>query len=71
MTLPYDIARCHGRVINRTPGPIASALFPDYVHHSQCKDCRRREPGPSDRPIPHMSPPKDFVGGKCPNRIAK
>lgn len=67
MTLPYDIARCYGRIINRTTGPIASVLFPDNVRHSECVRCRRREPGHPDHQT-HMVPPA-FVDGKCPMRI--
>ncbi len=69
MTLPYDVARCDGRITNRASaaGPIAAALFPDNVRHSECVRCRRREPGHPDHQT-HMEPPV-FVGGKCPMRI--
>lgn len=67
MTLPYDIARCPGVMVNRTVGAIAAALFPDNRRHSECIKCRRREPGHPDHQT-HMEPPV-FVGGKCPMRI--
>ena len=67
MTLPHDIARCPGRIRNRTTGPIASALFPDNVRSRECVKCRRREPGHPDHQT-HMEPPV-FVGGKCPMRL--
>lgn len=68
MTLPYDIARCPGVMVNRTVGAIAAALFPDNRRHSECIKCRRREHGHPDQPAPHMDTPQ-FVAGKCPMRI--
>ena len=71
MTLPYDIARCEGCIVNRAEvsGPIAAALFPDNEMHTECVRCRRREPGAPDRPQPYTMPPQ-FVDGKCPSRIS-
>ncbi len=69
MNLPYDIARCEGRVTSRPMGQIASVRVTSTMGHAECLRCRRREPGAPDRPAPHMSPPV-FVGGRCPERIA-
>lgn len=69
MTLPYDIARCEGRVTDQPMGQIASVRVTSSVGHSECVRCRRREPGAPDRPQPYTMPPQ-FVDGKCPSRIS-
>ena len=69
VTLPYDIARCDGRISNRHLGQIASVRVTSNAGHSECVLCRRREPGAPDRPTPDILPPQ-FVGGKCPERIS-
>lgn len=66
--LPADRARCDGRITSRPLGQIASVRVTSNAGHSECVRCRRREPGASDRPTQHISPPQ-FVGGKCPMRI--
>ena len=74
MTLPYDIARCPGRITHRPLGSIASVRVTSNAGHSECVRCRsecvrcrRREPGHPDHQT-HMEPPV-FVDGKCPMRI--
>lgn len=67
MTLPYDIARCGGRITRRPLGQIASIRVTSSMGHSECVRCRRREPGAPDHQT-HMTPPQ-FVAGKCPMRI--
>ena len=67
MSLPYDIARCEGKIASRSLGQIASVRVTSNAGHSECVRCRRREPGNPDHQA-YMSPPA-FVGGKCPERI--
>ena len=67
MTLPYDIARCEGRITNRPLGSIATVRVTSNAGHSECVRCRRREPGHPDHQ-PRMPVPA-FVRGKCPERI--
>lgn len=62
-TLPYDIARCDGRVASAVHG-----FFTVTVGQSECVRCRRREPGRPDGPQVYTTPPP-FVDGKCPSRI--
>jgi len=75
MTLPYDIARCPGRIASVRITSIASVRITSIASvritsnagHSECVRCRRREPGHPDHQT-HMEPPV-FVDGKCPMRI--
>lgn len=48
MTLPYDVARCPGRITHRPLGSIASVRVTSNLGHSECVRCRRREPGHPD-----------------------
>lgn len=67
MTLPYDVARCEGRITTRKLGQIASVRVTSNAGYSECVQCRRREPGHPDRQI--YMPVPAFVDGKCPERI--
>ena len=67
MTLPYDVARCPGRITHCPLGSIASIRVTSGAGHSECIKCRRREPGHPDHQT-HIAPPA-FVDGKCPMRI--
>lgn len=68
MTLPFDIARCEGR-ITRTPiGHISTVRVTSDATHPECRKCRRREPGHASHQ-PYMNPPP-LTGGKCQQRIA-
>ncbi len=67
MTIPYDTARCEGRITNRPLGQIASIRVTSSMGHSECVRCRRREPGHPERQT-QIAPPV-FVAGKCPMRI--
>lgn len=67
MTLPYDIARCAGRVTTLSK-PGAAVTVTLTAGQAECVRCRRREPGHPERQT-HMSPPQ-FVRGLCPDRIA-
>jgi len=66
VTLPYDVARCEGRIVT-TLGGIGGFRVTSNAGHSECVRCRRREPGHPDHQT-HMDPPA-FVDGKCPMRI--
>ena len=59
MTLPYDVARCDGRITDDRYGQITT--------HSECVRCRRREPGHPDHQM--YMPVPALVAGKCPMRI--
>ena len=62
-TLPYDYARCAGR-ISTSPTPFGTVS----VGRAECVQCRRREPGHPEHQG-HMTPPP-LKDGKCPERIA-
>ena len=68
-TLPYDMARCKGRITSLPIGEITSVLVTSHVGHAECVRCRRREPGRPDGPQVAITPPT-FEQGKCPQRIA-
>lgn len=68
MALPYDVARCAGRVATLSK-PGAAVTVTLTAGQAECMRCRRREPGAPNRPTPQMSPP-EFVGGLCHERIA-
>lgn len=74
MTLPYDIARCGGRIDNVSTGRAGCVDITISAGHVECVRCQRRkasDPDPSapNRPIPYITPPQ-FVAGRCHERIA-
>ncbi len=65
--LPYDIARCAGRMNAQELGTAGIVRITTSIGQAECVRCRRREPGHPERQT-HMSPPQ-FVDGRCPERI--
>lgn len=63
MTLPYDIARCAGRMAtSATPGAPAISI--------ECLDCQRRTSTGRPDGMQTMMGPPPFERGQCPLRIA-
>ena len=62
MTLPYDYSRCAGQTDWRTKEPGK----PEKLD-AQCVECRRREPGHTDRQV-YLGPQID-ESGVCLHRI--
>ena len=70
MSLPYDYARCHGRMVKQNiPGTVTAVT----ISHGQaeCVRClRRTSPGSPDGPQPKFVELPPLVDGKCPKREA-
>ena len=67
MTLPYDYARCTGRIVTqKIPGQTTAIT----ISHgqAQCVQCLRRTAGRGEHVL--MMEPPQFVDGRCPMRIA-
>jgi hypothetical protein len=65
MTLPYDYARCDGRIVQqKIPGPQTAIT----ISHgqAQCVQCLRRTAERGEHVL--MMEPPQFVDGKCPMR---
>lgn len=62
-TLPYDYARCAGR-ISTSPTSFGTVS----VGRAECVQCRRRTPGRPDGQQVYVVPPP-LKDGKCPIRI--
>lgn len=69
MTTPNDITRCTGRISGRLLGQIGGVKVTSNAGHVDCLRCARRDPAPLDAVVSQMEPPQ-FVGGKCPMRVA-
>ena len=65
MTLPYDYARCEGRMATSSHafGSIA-------VGQAECVRCQRRTSPPSPYRQSYIMPPQ-FIDGRCPMRIGE
>ena len=68
MTLRNDMTRCTGINLQDDRG-LGVAIAGNAAGHVDCIKCQRREPGTNEQRLPQMDPPQ-FVGGKCPARIA-
>jgi hypothetical protein len=61
MTLPADVARCPGALLEYQWGLALADC---------CQSCQRRTTPPIDHPrVAHMAAP-DFIAGECTSRIA-
>lgn len=74
MNLPYDIARCEGRMHTAVLDHAGCVSVTITTGYAECVRCRRREPiepdpDAPDRGYPYISPPP-FVAGRCHMRIA-